>query len=275
MHPRVEAQLAGHSCPSAPNPCKPLVALDKAPWTSWSDLGIASPLGHCPLGGHLLCPRQSAWGSGGFTRFLTSALLSHHLLLHIFATRRLKKLFFWSFCGYFRLWYMVVFLNFGKHGLLVVDKGRREEGKEDGRKEKWHGRLAGAQTKLNVWRIFSTMKQSSLHMTFRCFSNTNTLSHNKTTINKGSQVISSLFNCKGSHNYLLSSLQKNTDIKNTLKRQHFHGINLVCSWIQSILYKTANWATQASTNCNRLLQKNCIFISMYICNYKGCEKTAK
>lgn len=45
---------------------------------------------------------------------------------------------------------MVVFLNFGKHRLLVVDKGRREEGKEDGRKEKWHGRLAGAQTKMNV-----------------------------------------------------------------------------------------------------------------------------
>jgi len=51
---------------------------------------------------------------------------------------------------------------------------KREEGEEYGRSEKWHGKVTGAQTKLlDIWKISSTMKQSSLHVTFRYFLNIN------------------------------------------------------------------------------------------------------
>lgn len=124
----------------------------------------------------------------------------------------------------------MAFFNFAKHRLLAIDTERREEGEEDGRKEKWHGKITGAQTKLlDMCRISSMMKHSSLHTTFRCFSNTNTDSHNKTTlINQDSQAISSLF-IKSDMAVYTALFVKKTDSKNALKRQHFHGIHLLCS----------------------------------------------
>ena len=43
----------------------------------------------------------------------------------------------------------MAFFNFAKHRLLAIDTERREEGEEDDRKkEKWHGKVTGARTKL-------------------------------------------------------------------------------------------------------------------------------
>lgn len=171
---------------------------------------------------------------------------------HLIATRSLKFFFEVSLSFFvslqLRLDYSVwpVFFNLAKHKLLAIDTERRGK---DRKKEKLHIKVTGAQTKLlDTWRISSMMKHSFLHTTFRCFSNTNTDSHNKPTIvNQGSQAIFSLLNCKVQHSCLHSTLWETQ-----MARTHWKGsIFMVFTWL--VLEQTAFFIKQ-QTEQHRNLQ---------------------
>lgn len=144
----------------------------------------------------------------GTTRLLNS-VLNYHLLLQTFFLKhwasncnwKTEEILLWSLCN--SIWLFFLILS-SIDCLQLIQKEDKE--KIEGRK---NGMVWSLELKLlDIWRISSVMKHSSLRMTFTCFfSNGNTDSHNKPTIiNHGSQALSSLLICKVRHSCLHSTL---------------------------------------------------------------------